>query len=62
MVRLTDSRTVPVDFAVSLMGEHWRHGVSESPRVFVSVSLAVLVLAGSSWSPGRGAVRVARPV
>jgi predicted exporter len=56
MVRLTDSRTVPVDFAVSLMGEHWRHRVSESPRVFVSVSLAVLVLAGSSlvaWHEGR---------
>lgn len=56
MVRLTDSQTMPVDFAVSLMGEHWRHRVAESPRVFLWVSLAVLALAGSSlvdWREGR---------
>ncbi len=55
IVRLTDARLMPVDFAVPLMGERWRHRVSERPVVFLVMSLAVVGLAASSlgqWEDG----------
>ncbi|MBQ17594.1 MAG: hypothetical protein CMJ65_10760 [Planctomycetaceae bacterium] len=48
MIRLTDSRLTPVDFAVPLMGERWRHRVAENPRAFLLVSLAILAISGSA--------------
>ena len=56
LVRLTDTRLMPVEFSVALLGERWRHRVAESPRLVLIVSLVVMAVSGSSlgeWRDGR---------